>query len=108
MIPIVKVLKNFGSRNVCPTQPLPKLFLFTLTTILKSKPILDFACLGATRLAYIWRKPHREHAVKVSRLSSLGPHGHPKKAPWAIQVHVHDSPVFGSSRLWLPFVGKSY
>jgi hypothetical protein len=52
-----------------------------LTTILKSKPILDFACLGATRLVYIWRKPHREHAVKVGRLSSSGPHGHPKKAP---------------------------
>lgn len=53
MIPIVKVLKIFGRRNVCPTQPLPELFLFTLTTILKSKPILDFACLGATRLVYI-------------------------------------------------------
>jgi hypothetical protein len=36
MIPIVKVLKKFGRRNVCPTQPLPKLFLFTMTTILKS------------------------------------------------------------------------
>ncbi|PMD53349.1 uncharacterized protein K444DRAFT_646752 [Hyaloscypha bicolor E] len=59
------------------TQSLPKLFLFTLTTILKPKPILDFAFLVATRLVYIW--PRREHAVKIGRMSSLGPHGHPKR-----------------------------
>jgi hypothetical protein len=76
-------------------QPLPKLFLFTLTTILKSKPILDFVYLAATQLVYIW--PRREHAVNIGRLSSLGPHGHPKKAPWAIQVHVHKSPVLGAA-----------
>jgi hypothetical protein len=35
MNPIVNVLKNFGRRNVCLTQPLPKLSLFTLMTILK-------------------------------------------------------------------------
>lgn len=76
-------------------QPLPKLFPFSLTTILKSKPILDFAYLAATRLVYIW--PRREYAVKIGRLSSLGPHGHSKKAAWAIQVHVHESPVLGAA-----------
>jgi len=49
------------------------------------KPILDFACLGATRFVYIWRKPHYEHAIKVSRLSDFGPHRNPKKTLWTIQ-----------------------
>jgi hypothetical protein len=44
---------------------------FTSTTILMHNPILDFACLEATKFGYIWRKPHYEHATKVSRLQDL-------------------------------------
>jgi hypothetical protein len=58
------------------------------------KTILDFACLGATRFGYIWRKPHYEHAIKVSRLSDLGPHRNPKMTLWSIQIHLHDFTCF--------------
>jgi hypothetical protein len=48
------------------------------------KPILDFAYLEATRFGYIWRKPHYEHAIKISRLSDLDPYRNPKKILWMI------------------------
>jgi len=79
-----------GPRETGVAEPnRPKLLFFHLTTI--SCPSQFFACLGATQFSgYIWRKPHYEHAVKVSSLSDSGPHRNPQKTLWTIQIHLHD------------------
>jgi hypothetical protein len=68
-----------ASRKRWPTQPSKNYSAFPRQQFLCPSQFWGFACLGVTRLLYIWRKPHYEHVMVANRLSDLGPHRYPKR-----------------------------